>query len=115
MPKQHVLTLELKQDKELIRLYEQYHRPGEVWPEVLESIRASGIESIQIYRLGTLLVMVLSVSDAFSFEVKAKIDRKNTKVQEWEKLMERFQKAQHGYSSQVKWRPLNPLFQFHSK
>ncbi|MEP1446202.1 MAG: L-rhamnose mutarotase [Paraglaciecola sp.] len=112
MPKQqHVLTLELNDDPELIRLYEQYHQPGAVWPEVLESIRASGIENMQIYRLGSLLVMVLQVNAAFSFEAKSEADKNNPKVQEWETLMERFQRVSPDQNSAGKWHVMDQLFQ----
>ncbi|MDP5031706.1 L-rhamnose mutarotase [Paraglaciecola sp.] len=109
--KQHVLTLELKDDEDLICLYESYHQPGRVWPEVLASIRDSGIEQMQICRLGTLLVMVLQVNDKFSFEAKSVADNNNTKVQEWERLMERFQKFDVVRSGTAKWQVMDPLFQ----
>jgi len=112
MPKfQHVLTLELNNDPELIRLYEQYHQPGGVWPEVLESIHKSGIEDMQIYRLGVLLVMVLEVNGGFSFEAKVEADRCNPKVQEWEQLMERFQRIEENKADAGKWQVMQQIFQ----
>lgn len=108
---QYVLTLELNDDPELIRLYEQYHQPGAVWPEVIESIRASGIENMQIYRLGCLLVMVLQVNADFSFEAKSEADKNNPKVQEWEALMERFQRVEPDQTSAGKWQVMDQLFQ----
>ncbi|MBU2877950.1 L-rhamnose mutarotase [Aliiglaciecola lipolytica] len=105
----YCLRLELQDDDELIRLYEQYHQPGAVWPEVLESIRASGIENMQIFRLDTHLVMVLDVKPSFSFETKAKLDSENPKVQEWERLMERFQKVD-SQQQNAKWQPMQNIF-----
>jgi L-rhamnose mutarotase len=109
----HVLTLELIDDQELTRLYEQYHQPGGVWPEVLESIRDSGIENMQIYRLGTLLVMVLDVHASFTFEAKSKTDEANPKVQEWELLMERFQSVDVTQEKAVKWQVMDQIFHLH--
>jgi L-rhamnose mutarotase len=110
---QHVLTLELNDDQELIRLYEQYHQPGAIWPEVLESIRASGIENMQIYRLGTLLLMVLDVHASFTFEAKSEADKANQKVQEWERLMERFQRIDVNQTNAGKWQVMKQIFQLH--
>jgi L-rhamnose mutarotase len=110
---QHVLTLELNDDQELIRLYEQYHEPGGVWSEVLESIRASGIENMQIYRIGTLLVMALEVNSSFTFEAKSETDKANPKVQEWERLMERFQRVDMTQSKPGKWQVMEQIFQLH--
>ena len=67
--KRYCLTLDLKNDPELIREYEEHHQ--KIWPEIVDSIKASGINSMEIYRLGTRLLMVMEVSDDFSFEKKA--------------------------------------------
>lgn len=107
---QYCLTLELNNNPELIRLYEEYHQAGNVWPEVLESIRDSGIEKMQIYRFNTLLVMVLEVNVSFSFERKAYMDQNNAKVQEWERLMEQFQKVDSNCESNGKWQALEQIF-----
>ena len=45
-----VLAIDLKDDS-VIETYREHHR--RVWPEVLESLRASGaLDSVQIYLLG---------------------------------------------------------------
>jgi L-rhamnose mutarotase len=108
--RQYCLTLELRNDENLIREYEEFHRPGGVWPEVLESIRKSGILDMQIYRRGTLLTMVLTVSDAFSFDEKAEQDSGNPKVVEWERLMTRFQRADAGAGAGDKWQLVSTIF-----
>jgi L-rhamnose mutarotase len=108
----YCLTLELQDDDELIRQYEQYHQPGNVWPEILESIRGAGIENMQIFRLGTQLVMVLDVTPNFSFEAKAKSDSSNPKVQDWERLMERFQRVGVTQENAGKWQVMKQIFEF---
>ena len=104
------LTLELRQDEELIREYEHYHQPENIWPEVLESIRESGIQDMRIYRLDTLLVMVIEADEGFSFDKKAKLDSDNPKVQDWERLMEKFQKVDEADAGAEKWKLLSPIF-----
>jgi L-rhamnose mutarotase len=108
--RQFCLSLDLHDDEELIREYEQYHQPGYAWPEVIDSIRNSGILDMQIYRSGTQLVMVMTVADSFSFEDKARRDNKNPKVIEWERLMTRFQRANTDASADAKWRKLRNIF-----
>src|SRR3989442_4438400 len=90
MPKRHCLTLELKDDPALISEYKRYHQ--KIWPDIEESIKAAGIADMEIYLLGTRLFMVMEVDEHFSFEAKAKADRNNPKVREWEQLMSKFQK-----------------------
>ena len=44
------LTLNLKDDPNVIEQYKTYHR--NVWPEVLDSLREMGITGMDIYLLG---------------------------------------------------------------
>jgi len=89
--KRYCLALDLKDDPGLIAEYEHHHR--QVWPEILRSIKDSGIEEMEIYRLGNRLFMIMEVSDIFSFEKKGAMDASNPKVQEWEMLMWKCQQA----------------------
>lgn len=68
-------TLDLKDDPALIAEYRQFHE--KIWPEISESIRASGILDIEIYLLGTRMFMIMEVNERFSFEKKAKADQSN--------------------------------------
>jgi L-rhamnose mutarotase len=108
--RQFCLTLDLRDDDELIREYEALHRRGSVWPENIAGIRESGILDMQIYRIGTQLIMVLTVDDDFSFEEKARSDSQNPKVMEWERLMEKFQHVEPGTGVRAKWRQLRNIF-----
>jgi L-rhamnose mutarotase len=109
-PRQYCLTLDLKDDDDLIREYESYHAPGKVWPEVIDSIRESGILDMQIYRTGTQLIMVISVTESFNFDDKARRDRENSRVLEWERLMARFQRIDDAMSADAKWRGVKNIF-----
>ena len=95
-PRHFCLTLDLRDNVDLVREYEEYHKPGNVWPEVIDGIRAAGILDMQIYRSGLQLIMVMTVSDTFSFEKKSLQDSLNPKVVEWERLMEKFQNKADG-------------------
>ena len=108
--RQLCLTLDLRDDEGLIQEYEQYHKPGNTWPEVIASIRDSGILDMQIYRSGTRMVMVITVDDSFSFEDKALRDNGNPRAMDWERLMTRFQQANADASADDKWRELRNIF-----
>ena len=110
MTNRYCLTLHLKDDPELIREYEEYHR--DVWPEVLASLKDSGIVSMQIYRFRTTLAMIIEVSEEFSFEGKREADRRNPKVQEWEELMWRYQQPFPGAREGEKWMLMDMIFNF---
>lgn len=106
--RRYCLTLDLKNDESLIRKYIDYHR--NVWPEVLESIRVSGILQMQIYHLQARLVMIMDVDESFSFEKKELMDANNPKVQEWEALMDTYQQKLPFAKPDEKWVPMDLIF-----
>lgn len=108
MNRRFCLTLDLKNDPALIAEYGKYHE--KIWPEITESIRNAGIIDLEIYRHSTRLFMVMEVSESFSFEKKAKSDRQNLKVQEWEQLMWKFQQALPDAKPGEKWVRMERIF-----
>lgn len=106
--KTYCLTLDLKNDPELISEYEEHHK--EVWPEIIDSIKDSGIIDMQIYRYETRLFMIMQVDDNFSFERKQKLDIDNPKVQEWEALMWKYQQPLLGSEIGEKWKLMDKIF-----
>jgi L-rhamnose mutarotase len=108
MTRRYCLALDLKDDPDLIAEYEAHHR--EVWPEITRSLRDSGIEDMEIYRVGSRLFMILEAADEFSFEAKAAADRVNPAVQEWETLMWRFQEPLPWGEPGEKWLPMKRVF-----
>ncbi len=108
MSRRFCLTLDLKDDPKLIAEYKQYH--DNIWPEVCQSIRDSGIHNLEIYLLGTRMVMLMEVNEHFSFEAKALSDQCNPKVQEWEGLMSKFQQPLSEAGPGEKWILMEKIF-----
>jgi L-rhamnose mutarotase len=108
MRRRFCLTLDLKDDPELIAEYKRYHE--NIWPEIAVSIGGSGVEDMEIYLLGTRMFMIMEVNESFSFEAKARSDELNPKVQEWEKLMWRFQQALPQARAGEKWLLMERIF-----
>ena len=105
----HCLALDLHDDPQLIAQYEAHHRA--VWPEVLAHLRAHGVRELEIFRLGTRLVMVMDTDDAaFDAAAMADAERASTRLREWEALMWRFQKPTPWTPAGVKWTPMAPVF-----
>jgi L-rhamnose mutarotase len=104
----YCLALDLKNDPLLIEEYELYHK--NIWPEIKKSIENSGIESMSIYRTGNRLFMIMETNDDFSFEKKAAMDAANPKVQEWEKLMWKFQQSLPWAKEGEKWILMEEIF-----
>jgi L-rhamnose mutarotase len=112
MARRYCLALDLKDDAGLIAEYRRYHE--EIWPEIARSIRDAGIEEMEIYLVANRLFMIMEVSEEFSFEAKAKTDHSNAKVQEWEKLMWKFQRALPQAKPGQKWMLMEKIFELKS-
>jgi L-rhamnose mutarotase len=108
MNRRFCLTLDLKDDPKLIAEYKRYHE--QIWPEIAESIKDSGIKDMEIYLLGTRMFMVMEVDNTFSFAAKGEADGRNPKVQEWENLMWKFQQALPQAKPGEKWMLMERIF-----
>ena len=107
------MALDLIDDPEMIQQYDRYHQ--EVWPEVLDSIRQSGIEVMEIYRTGNRLFMIMEVNDSFDLEKKAQFDTENPKVLEWERLMSTLQQPLRWAQPNQKWVPMQKIFEMYNE
>ncbi len=105
-----VLAVDLKDDT-VVDTYRQYHQ--RVWPEVLESLRTSGVVDLQIYLLGRRLVMVADLIDgadlrrAFAARMAS-----HPRVEEWERLMMSLQQPAPGASAGEWWTQMEPVFEY---
>lgn len=107
--KKYCLALDLKNDPKLIEEYKTFHQ--NVWPEILESIKESGIIKLDIYHIQDRLMMIIEAEESFSFEEKSKLDAANPKVQEWEALMWKFQQALPSAKPGEKWLLMDKIFE----
>lgn len=105
----YCFALDLKDQKELIAEYISYHQT--VWPEIIDSIKSSGVEDLEIFLVGNRLFMIMMVNETFSFDKKEEMDASNPKVQEWEKLMWQYQQALPTANEGQKWMLMEKIFQ----
>jgi L-rhamnose mutarotase len=106
----YCLSLDLQDDPKLIEEYLHWHKQEHIWPEIPEGIRAVGIRSMEIYRLGTRLFMILEAGPEFNFE--RDMERLSTmpRQQEWEAFVSRFQRSEPGSASKDKWKRMERIF-----
>ncbi|RXG26828.1 L-rhamnose mutarotase [Leeuwenhoekiella palythoae] len=99
---------DLKDDEKLIADYKKYHKA--VWPEIIKSIKDSGILKMQIYHCYNRLFMITEVSESFDLERKQKMDKENPIIQEWEQLMWKYQQALPKANPDEKWILMDCIF-----
>jgi len=110
----HCLLLDLKDDPALIAEYEAHHR--RIWPEVAAHLHEQGVLSMEIYRLGTRLCMVMETDDAvYNPERMAQAQAEDPKLREWEDLMWRFQAPTPWTPAGEKWVAAQRIFDWGGK
>src|SRR4051812_6943165 len=105
-----VLAIDLKDDA-VVESYRAHHRA--VWPEVLESLRSSGVIDMQIYLLGRRLVMVAELKDGA--DLRAAFETRiasHPRVAEWERLMMSLQQPAPGAAPGEWWTAMEPVFEY---
>ena len=103
-----VLAIDLKDDPAIIETYRKHHR--DVWPEVIASLQASGIRSMDIYILGRRLVMLLETDGRHYQECFSSHVASHPRVAEWEALMRSMQESPADSRQESWWTPMEPLF-----
>ena len=109
--KKYCLALDLVDDPVLIAEYERWHKAENIWPEIKKSITAGGITSMEIYRTGNRLFMIVETDNHFSFATKATMDAANPVVQKWEQLMWKFQQPLPWAKESEKWVLMDRIFE----
>ena len=108
--KRYVQTMDLKDDPQLIAEYKRRHSQAEAWPEIRAGIREVGILDMQIFILGTRLVMIVETPLDFDWELAMARLATLPRQQEWEDYMAIFQQCAEGATSNEKWQMMERMF-----
>jgi L-rhamnose mutarotase len=107
----YALTVNLKNDPAAIETYRRHHE--DVWPEVLQSLRAVGVERMDIHLLGRQLVMFVELTDGYDVRHAFATHRSSSpRVVEWERLMKSLQEPSPHAPAGEWWTLMEPVFQF---
>jgi L-rhamnose mutarotase len=99
-----VMTTDLVDDPELIKLYEHLHSKDGVWPEIKKANVASGIEEIRIYRYGNRLTMMVDIpADTDLAKMDSLYLSADARIPEWGRFMSGFQRSLPGVDTTRKW------------
>ena len=102
--RRYCMTLELKDNPELIDEYVSWHKPENIWKEIPEGIRQVGIIDMEIYRFGTTMFMITTVPADFDFEAQMTTLAGLPRQAEWEDFMNKYQASKPGETSAEKWK-----------
>ena len=110
MAKRYVQTLDLRDDPDMICEYRKWHSKEFHWKEIRDGIRAVGILEMEIYILGTRLVMIVETPENFDWQTA--MDKLATlpRQAEWEAFVARLQGCRADARSDEKWQMMEKMF-----
>lgn len=106
--KRYCQTLTLVDNPELVEKYIEVH--SHVWPEVIAGQHEVGILSMEIYRWGRSLFMIMDTVDDFDFARDMARLAGLPRQAEWEAYVSQFQGCAAGASSAEKWQMMEKIF-----
>lgn len=108
--KRYVQTLELIDNPELIEQYKKCHSEEVVWKEILKGIKEVGILEMEIYILGTKLVMIVDAPLDFDWDSAMARLATLPRQAEWEAFVAKFQGCSAEARSDEKWQMMDRMF-----
>lgn len=108
--KRYVQTLDLRDDPDMIREYRKWHSEAFHWKEIRDGIRAVGILEMEIYILGTRLVMIVDAPDHFDWQTAMDQLATLPRQAEWEAFVAKLQGCPPEARSDQKWHMMEKMF-----
>ena len=108
--KRYVQTLELRDDPALIQEYRKWHSKEHHWKEIRDGIREVGILEMELYILGTRLVMIVDAPEDFCWDEAMQRLATLPRQAEWEAFVARFQGCSTEARSDEKWQMMERMF-----
>ncbi|MBQ0019947.1 MAG: L-rhamnose mutarotase [Bacteroidales bacterium] len=113
--KRWVQTMDLRDNPELIAEYCKRHSEAEAWPEIVRGISECGLVEMEIYRLGTRLVMICEAPEDVDWDEAMAKMAAGPRQSEWEDYMAVFQQCEPGQRSDEKWKMMERIFHVYDK
>lgn len=108
--KRYVQTLDLRNDPAMIAEYRKWHSQEYAWREIREGIRQVGILEMELYILGTRLVMIVDAPEDFDWSSAMQQLSTLPRQAEWEAFVARLQGCDPNARSDEKWQMMERMF-----
>ena len=108
--KRYVQTMDLRNDPALIAEYRRRHSREDSWKEIRDGIKEVGILEMELYILGTRIVMIVDTPLDFDWDKAMARLATLPRQQEWEDYMAMFQQCAKGATSNEKWQMMERMF-----
>lgn len=106
-----ILTANLVTDESLQREYLQYHATQfKNWPEVSNGFCNAGFQQLLVFRNGRRLILVISIPKGKTLdELNPKTIENNPRVNDWNRLMKKYQEGVPGTRKGEVWVFMKPV------
>ena len=111
--KRYVQFLEISSDPELVAQYRKWHSEEYSWKEVRDGIMEVGILEMEIYILGSKLVMIVDTAPEFQGDEAMSRLATLPRQAEWEAFVSKFQGCSAEARSDEKWQPMERMFRLY--
>ena len=108
--KRYVQTLDLRDDPDMVKEYRKWHSETFHWKEIRDGIKAVGILEMEIYILGTRLVMIVDAPEDFDWPSAMDRLAMLPRQAEWEAFVARLQGCRADARSDEKWQMMERMF-----
>ncbi len=113
--KRYCQILEISDNPELIRLYQEYHDAKHAWPEIIKGIREVGILEMEMYIHGHTVVMIVETRPDFDWDSSMERLARLPRQAEWEAFVARFQGCDPTAASSQKWTLMERMFYLYDR
>lgn len=108
--KRYVQTLDLRDDPDMIAEYRKWHSEEFHWKEIRDGIKAVGILEMEIYILGTRIVMIVDAPEDFDWQSAMEQLATLPRQAEWEAFVAKLQGCRPEARSDEKWQMMERMF-----
>ncbi|MCC5931234.1 MAG: L-rhamnose mutarotase [Cyclobacteriaceae bacterium] len=106
----YVKVLQITEDPVLLKEYIDWHKPGKVWPEITEGLRAVGVLDMEIYLDDNKLIMIMDLDPAVDHNESMEKLGTLPRQAEWEAMMDRYHVTRPGANAKEKWKLIEKVF-----
>jgi L-rhamnose mutarotase len=108
-----ILTANLVNDSRMQQEYLDYHKTQfEKWPEVSKGFCNANFQQLLVFKNGRQLILVISIPKGASLDkLNPKTTENNPRVDEWNKIMKKYQEGLPGTKPGEVWVFLKPLIE----
>jgi L-rhamnose mutarotase len=104
------MTLDLKNDPEIIKEYRYWHKPENIWPEIPEGIKEVGILDMEIYLFGNRMFMIMETTMDFDLEKDFERMGQLPGQEEWANFVLKFQQSVPGAPEGSSWQLMDRVY-----